>query len=358
MLQSAQDKKNSSIAELFGILEQYQLSYAYNGEFTDDLSERILSLAETNMNVSSESSKTRKKVYFIMVESLQNITRHQGKKEEGRLMDGYFSIHKFETGYLITSGNIVENSCIDVLKQKLEKVNSMDQDRLKEYYQEVLSAGGFSDKGGAGLGLIEMVRKSGNKLEYEFEKLDDNFSYFYFQSNVAMNSPEAAAIEAHLSGAANLEVVKSSHKAVIENNLKIFFHGQFAHENLKSLLTMTEGSISGTDNVAFKKNTVSVMIELLQNICYHAVEKAGTGGHKPGLFMVADHNNVCSLITGNYIENDKKDAFIERVEYISSLDKAGLDKLFSEIIMEDDKEGRPGAGLGLIDIRLKTKNKI
>jgi len=348
---------DTSIAELFNVLNQYQLSYAYNGNFTDDLTGRILSLAETNMEVESESSKTRKKVYFIMVESLQNITRHQGNAQE-RLMDGFFSIHKFKTGYLITSGNIIENHEIDNLRQKLEMVNSMNSDRLKEYSQEILKSGGFSDKGGAGLGLIEMVRKSGNKLEYDFKKLDDRFSYFYFQANISMNNGDDGVFQHQLSTGTNLEMVKISHKAVLENNLKIFFHGQFQHENLKSLLSMAEGTISVADNIAFKKASISVMIELLQNICYHATGKCDGEAEKPGLFMVSDNDNVCSLITGNYIANSKTKDFLKKVEYVNSLDKEELNKLFLKTILREEIEGQPGAGLGLIDIRFKTKNKI
>lgn len=349
---------DASIAELFSVLNKYQLSYAYNGNFTDDLTGRILSLAETNMEVESESSKTRKKVYFIMVESLQNITRHQGSPDE-RLMDGFFSIHKYHNGYLITSGNIVENNDIADLTQKLNTVNSMDQDKLKEYSKEILKSGGFSNKGGAGLGLIEMVRKSGNKLEFDFKKLDDKYSYFYFQACISMNVPEGQTALGTSDVAANLEVVKKSHRAVTDNHLKIFFHGQFQHENLKSLLSMAEGTISVADNIAFKKAVVAVMIELLQNICYHAAGKNETDNERPGLFMVSDYNNVCSLITGNYIENSKKEEFLERVDYVNTLDKESLNKLFLKTILEENKEeGKPGAGLGLIDIRFKTKNKI
>ncbi len=359
IVQEATSIHNNSIAELFNVLNKYQLSYAYNGNFTDDLTGRILSLAETNMEVESENSKTRKKVYFIMVESLQNITRHQGSPEE-RLMDGFFSIHKFKTGYLITSGNIVENKDVPDLREKLDKVNSMDQDKLKEYSKEILKSGGFSNKGGAGLGLIEMVRKSGNKLEYDFKKLDDKYSYFYFQACISMNVPEGETVKPPaFDEASNLEVVKKSHKAVTENNLKIFFHGQFAHENLKSLLSMAEGTISVADSITFKKAVVAVMIELLQNICYHAACKSGSETEKPGLFMVSDNPNVLSLITGNYIDNNKKDAFLKRIDYVNSLDKESLNKLFLKTILEEDKEeGQPGAGLGLIDIRFKTKNKI
>lgn len=352
-MQITNSGKYSSIAELFRVLNHYQLNYAYNGDFTNDLTERILSLAETNMDVEAESLKIKKKVYFIIVESLQNITRHQGSSKDARLMDGFFSIHKFLGGYLVGSGNAIENNHIKSLSEKLDKVNSLSADELKEYQKEVLSAGGFSEKGGAGLGLIEMVRKSGNKLLYDFDKIDDKNSYFYFQSKITDALPsENAEIEKH-----NHEVVKSVHKAVTENNLKIFFQGQFRHENVRSLLSMAEGSIYLTEKFEFKKTSVAIMIELLQNISYHAAG-INNSDERPGLFMVSDNNNVCSLITGNYVENSKIDALIKRIDHVNSLDNAAIEKLYLETIMLDNSEVKQGAGLGFIDIRIKSKNKI
>lgn len=346
-------EKYLSIAELFNVLNNYQLNYAYNGDFTNDLTERILSLAETNMEVESESLKIKKKVYFIIVESLQNITRHQGTSSGSRLMDGFFSIHKFSGGYLIGSGNAIENNHIPSLSKKLEKVNSLTPDELKEYQKEVLSAGGFSEKGGAGLGLIEMVRKSGNKLSYDFKKLDEKNSYFYFQSKIT----EGPVSDNGLTESHKFDIVENVHKVVLDNNLKIFFQGQFKHENVRSLLSMAEGSMYLTEKFSFKKTSVAIMIELLQNISYHA-----TGIHnkedRPGLFMVADNNNVCSLITGNYIENSKIDELVNKVDHVNSLDNEGIEKLYLQTIVLHQDEHKRGAGLGFIDIRIKSKNKI
>ncbi len=351
-MQTTNSGKYLSIAELFKVLNHYQLNYAYNGDFTNDLTERILALAETNMDVESESIKVKKKVYFIIVESLQNITRHQGSSKNALLADGFFSIHKFLGGYLVGSGNAIENDHIEPLSQKLNKVNSMSPDELKDYQKEVLSAGGFSEKGGAGLGLIEMVRKSGNKLLYDFEKIDGENSYFYFQSKITDGTADNSVIDQY-----NHEVVKRVHHAVIENNLKIFFQGQFKHENVRSLLSMAEGSIYLTENFSFKKTSVAIMIELLQNISYHAAG-LNNSEDRPGLFMVADNDNVCSLITGNYVENFKIDELLKKIEFVNSLDNAAIEKLYLETIVLEQDEKKKGAGLGFIDIRIKSKNKI
>ena len=63
-------------------------------------------------------------------------------------------------------------------RRKLQKINSLDKEHLREYYREVLGNGAITEKGTAGLGMIDIARKSGNKLEYEFLEIDKYFSFF------------------------------------------------------------------------------------------------------------------------------------------------------------------------------------
>jgi hypothetical protein len=343
---------DSSIENLFDALDGYELSYAYKGDFTQQLTDSILSLSETNLEVINEPVKNRKKVYFIMVESLQNITRHQ----DAKVIEGFFSIYKSSTGFLITSGNIIQNSHINSLRDKLEKVNSMSAEELKEYYYSVLNSEGFSEKGGAGLGLIEMVRKSGNKLSYDFDRINDTYSYFNFQINVKTNTEEVNNSLSNLPN--NLSLAKEIHKTVDENNVKLFFHGKFEHESLKGLISMTENSLSNSLGSAFKKTIVAVMIEMLQNICYHGVDKTEASKETPGLILICEDDSKYAMITGNYIANDKIERFLKHVDEINGLNEEGLNNLFNQVILKENKIGERGAGLGLIDLRFKTKNKI
>lgn len=343
---------DEAIQSLFNSLNVYELSYSYRGDFTQQLTDSILSLSETNMEVANEPLKNRKKVYFIMVESLQNITRHQ----DVEVVEGFFSIHKSANGFLITSGNAIDNENIPSLKEKLEMINSMNADQLKEYYYEVLNSGGFSEKGGAGLGLIEMVRKSGNKLSYDFTQVDDEHSFFYFQINVKTSADENLTSPVVLNS--NLSLAKGVHHAVTENKVKLFFHGRFEHESLKGLIAMTEKGITGNVSSNFKKSVVSVMIEMLQNICYHGVDLDDNSTDKPGLIMICEDEHCYSMITANYIDNKNIDKFNKHVAHINSLDEDGLDELYNEVIMQEDRVGELGAGLGLIDLRFKTRNKV
>ena len=112
----------------------------------------------------------------------QNITRHQET-----ITNGLFILKKKKYSYYITSANLIKNSTIESLKSKIEKINTLNSESLKQYSRQVLDNGTFSSKGGAGLGLIEMARKSGRKFRYEFNQINDSYSIFYLHLSIPIN---------------------------------------------------------------------------------------------------------------------------------------------------------------------------
>ena len=66
----------------------------------------------------------------------------------------------------------------------------MNQDELKQLHKEKMRETAISDKGGAGLGFIDIARKTGNPLEYHFEPIDENNSFFLLKTIISRNSNE------------------------------------------------------------------------------------------------------------------------------------------------------------------------
>ena len=42
----------------------------------------------------------------------------------------------------------------------------------------------MSDKGGGGLGMIDIARKSGQKLDFDFQQVDEEFSFYSLNINI------------------------------------------------------------------------------------------------------------------------------------------------------------------------------
>jgi hypothetical protein len=52
-------------------------------------------------------------------------------------------------------------------------------------YKFILNHQRISAKGGGGLGLVDIARKTGNKLDYAFYSYNDKHSFFYI--NILVN---------------------------------------------------------------------------------------------------------------------------------------------------------------------------
>ncbi|MBL7917378.1 MAG: SiaB family protein kinase [Bacteroidia bacterium] len=334
---------------LFKQFEPYTLTYVYKGIFNPALTDRILSLAETNMNLMGEVSKVQKKVYFVMVESLQNITRHQDLGQEAD-NQAFFVVQNKSGKYGMASGNVVENEQIAGLQEKIEKINALNGEDLKAYYKNILENTGLSEKGGAGLGLIEIARRSGNKLSYKFAPFNQKQSFFYFKSKVSAEEPEQEANN-------NLSGVKELHDFTKKFHINMVYQGVFTHDNLKSLLSMTEGSVASS-LLSLKRKAVNVMIEMLQNICNHGASINKDVQGIPGILLVATINEGLQMMTGNFIGKSTVDTLKAKLNKINDSNLQELEDIYSEIIMKDHQEGQKGAGLGFIDIRIKSSSKI
>lgn len=165
------------------------LILAYDGEFTQEITKSVLSMAERNLDSMGEESNIKRKVFNVMVECLQNIVKH-GDETKTHENAAIFLIGREEGYYAISSGNYMLTENVDFLQSKLDEINSLDKDGLKQLYKDIIKKGSLSEKGGAGLGFVDMARKSGNKLEYHFTKVDEKHSFFSLKTKILRVKPE------------------------------------------------------------------------------------------------------------------------------------------------------------------------
>ena len=154
----------------------------YKGAISGDLIMDILNIIEKKLNSMNEKARTKKKIYNVLVETLQNLYHHIDKlpeqKEEANTGIAAFTLCKTDENYKIYTGNFVHNSKIQLLKDRIDQINYLTKDELKSLYKLILSNQEFSEKGGGGLGMIDIARKTGNKLEYHFYSYDKEYNFF------------------------------------------------------------------------------------------------------------------------------------------------------------------------------------
>jgi hypothetical protein len=176
------------VYEFYKTMKAHEISLVYEGEITHQITKAFTSLAESNMSKEEESGSVQRKVFHVMVECLQNISKHADDFAANDYLyagRGIFMVSKGETEYTVTTGNAVDNAKREILSEMLEKINAMDKDELNEMYKKQIKEGRLSDKGGAGLGFIDIVRKTGKPLEYHFLPISDSISFFLLTSTIS-----------------------------------------------------------------------------------------------------------------------------------------------------------------------------
>lgn len=173
------------IYEIQKLMSSKNIILVYEGEFTQEITKSVLSMTERNMESIGEESSIKRKVFNVMVECLQNICKHADAAKGSENEKGaVFMIGKEDGAYIISSGNFINNEFVEGLRSKLEHINTLDKEGLKNYYKELIKSAEISEKGGAGLGFVDIARKSGSKLEYDFEKVSDTVSFFSFNTKI------------------------------------------------------------------------------------------------------------------------------------------------------------------------------
>lgn len=182
ILETSSQSKNTrpwGINEFHSIMEKNDIVLIYEGDFSQDFTKSMLSFMERKFISEEVEGNVRRKIFNVMVEILQNLSKHKYQDEfTGQLFSSSFLIGHNKDSYFIISGNPIVNDRIPSLKEKLKQINSLDKDGLKKFYKEVRLKGKFSELSGAGIGLIDMARKSGNNLDYEFKPIDNRISFF------------------------------------------------------------------------------------------------------------------------------------------------------------------------------------
>jgi len=170
---------NEELLRHFGPLNYEEIGILLN-KMTAILDERAFNIT------------VRKKVYAAMVESLENIYKHQDHVDGDAFLPKFSLIIDANNLLMFVSNSILSHK-VSPLKNKLDKVNSLNKDGLKDLYKNTILSGNVSPKGGAGLGIINIAKVSENKINYTFATINDKYSYFTLNvmiSHQHKNQPE------------------------------------------------------------------------------------------------------------------------------------------------------------------------
>ncbi|MEQ9063643.1 MAG: SiaB family protein kinase [Vicingaceae bacterium] len=333
------------ISDVFAELKEDDLTLLYSGTFADTVTTKIINLSNSYFESRPEIAKMHKKTGFLIAECFQNIVRHN----ESEVENGFFVSRNAHGNLFIASGNVINTDMTSMLANKLDNLNKLSKDELKDIYIQTLTNREISLKGGAGLGLIEMARKTGNTLDYTFENIANGLSYFYFQLRLELPKGD----DGNAGQLYELKHTIELRKLLLEEGLLLVYKGDASEETILPMSNMIEQSMSALSNdAAQQKKAFIVLIELLQNMSRHGQNQ---NGKQEGMFAIGYKNERFTMHASNMLDESKKQKLEQRLTSLSKMSQDGMNEEYKRVLKNGDPENTKGSSLGMIEIARRSQ---
>ncbi len=148
--------------------------------FRDAQTARLIELAEAVSERQGLSKAVKARLAFVLVEAFQNIIRHR-PPVRGPEAFSTFLFLSGPSGQQVITRNPVAVQDLPPLRSALAGVQGRTADELKALFLQGLQSNATTAKGGAGLGLIEMTRRSGRDLVHDMVASDEGLHRFTLQ---------------------------------------------------------------------------------------------------------------------------------------------------------------------------------
>lgn len=332
-----------------------RLMFAYRGAVTRENSIPLLTLLEKEMEDSEFGFIGRKRLFMFVLESLQNVSRHTSVDKYADMSLVVYS--KTNKGYTVTTGNVIPADASLLLREKLEVINSLDAAEIREVYRQMLSVAVFSDKGGAGLGLLEMAKTTGNKLDFDFVSLNKEYSYFILSKTV-----DEGGLGIHFGGdekAFRGKAISQLERLMDDNNVNMIWCGHISSDIGKEVLSFTETKLAEDDvELKLRRRVFIILVELLDNVAKYSPGKEAESLFGMPVALIKLTGQTYSITTGNLILNSQIPHLKEKIDIINKYDNAGLKEFFIKSLSGQTINSDSTGNMGLIDMARKSGSKL
>ena len=148
--------------------------------------EQLLSKFKKAKEYCSLNTIIRKRAYGLLVESIENIYKHSALKlSDDQRLQPSISVREESDKIIIVACNPVSNSAKDKLVSRLDQLNQSDDVVLRAMHEDKINSNIRRCRNGAGLGLIYIALKSGNRISYSFRPLTED--YLNFEIQISLN---------------------------------------------------------------------------------------------------------------------------------------------------------------------------
>lgn len=151
--------------------------------------------------------------------------------------------------------------------------------------------------------------------------------------------------------------MRSLSEILYKNNVLFSYYGFIDGKVLTQVLNITRSKLeSNKENIVVIKRVYNAINECVENIIKHNFFPEDALLHYKSLLLVSVNDNCYSIDTINVVNPMQKEAIIEKFKFLNSKTKEELLKIKLDIISNNQYSEVSTAGLGLVDLVLKTND--
>jgi hypothetical protein len=167
-------------------LNEKGVFFSFCGPISQELLVELAEMLNRHMELEAAGRAVATRVFALVVETAQNIMHYSDERRpfneqaafEEQMRLGILAVGYDAGKYFVVSGNMINNTRVDEMRNRLDRLNEMDSEALKHLYKSKRKEKPADNSKGAGLGWIEMARIATRPIEYEFRILSDSHSFF------------------------------------------------------------------------------------------------------------------------------------------------------------------------------------
>jgi hypothetical protein len=130
-----------------------------------------------------EKSSLIRKISFLTVETIQNIIHHSDKTPKGETF-AYYELIKDGENYVIKTGNLITKENAEGLEKRMNCILNSTEEEIKEKILNRLQNSEFSEKGGAGIGLLSIKKRVSEGMSYNIEVFEGDYNFIHFEIKI------------------------------------------------------------------------------------------------------------------------------------------------------------------------------
>lgn len=175
-------QKTQALEKLAARYSKDKLVLVDRGAFDKDHITAIILEIESKAKQAGYNLSFITKLKLVSVEILQNISKHRVVSKEAL---SFFLCGFGKDAVSLYSGNLVSKRAMHVVDDRLKIYIGLDSTILKDFYRDSLKHTAISEAGNAGIGLLDIVYRCNQQVEYSFEEYKEDL--YYFELNVKLN---------------------------------------------------------------------------------------------------------------------------------------------------------------------------